>query len=285
MVRSWRVWVLLVLFVGPMAAYIGLGALWLKDHGWGFYGFAIWAALGTVAYFLAVRWTRDREAVLPPIDWDSPRTFSNHDKLAWDLVEQEAETSETLPMESLTNVDVYVETGKKLVARLAAHYHPLSTNPVEHLPVVQILTALELAAEDLEALCREVPGGDMVTASHWKKAVQAAGWISKANEVYGYLLPLFQPTTGLVRLGTTKLLTQPAWKSMQHNVLRWFFRAYVNRLGIHLIELYSGRLAIGAEGYRKLTRKARPGARPKEVAGPSPLRIALTGPGTWARPP
>ncbi len=33
---------------------------------------------------------------------------------------------------------------------------------------------------------------------------------------------------------------------MQQNVLRWFYQAYVNRLGVHLIELLSGRLAIGA---------------------------------------
>ena len=43
---------------------------------------------------------------------------------------------------------------------------------------------------------------------------------------------------------------------MQQNVLRWFYQAYVNRLGVHLIELMSGRLAIGAEHYRRLTRRA-----------------------------
>lgn len=43
---------------------------------------------------------------------------------------------------------------------------------------------------------------------------------------------------------------------MQHNMLRWFYQAYVNRMGAHFIELLSGRLAIGAEQYRRLTRKA-----------------------------
>ena len=54
---------------------------------------------------------------------------------------------------------------------------------------------------------------------------------------------------------------------MQQNVLRWFYQAYVNRVGVHLIELMSGRLAIGAEQYRRLTRRhslaARPGDRPR----------------------
>src|SRR5690349_20023307 len=95
----------------------------------------------------------------------------------------------------------------------------------------------------------------MVTPAHWKRAVQAAGYFQKANEIYGYLLPIFQPLGGLVRLGTQKLMVQPAWRNMQQNVLRWFYRAFVNRLGTHLIELYSHRLAIGPDHYRKLTRR------------------------------
>ena len=62
---------------------------------------------------------------------------------------------------------------------------------------------------------------------------------------------------------------------MQQNLLRWFFRAYVNRLGVHLIELYSGRLSIGAKQYRKLTRRdVIPDANEGEAP---PLRIAVAG--------
>ena len=62
--------------------------------------------------------------------------------------------------------------------------------------------------------------------------------------------------TGLVRLGTQQWMVKPAWKDMQQNLLRWFYRAFVNRLGMHLVELYSNRLAIGADQYRRLTRKS-----------------------------
>ena len=276
MIRSWRFWVLFVLLVGPIAAYVGFGVLWLMAKGWGWYGFSIWVVASMVFGVLLVRWTRGRETVLPPIDWDAPRTFVPHDKAALALVEQEAEQGDALEMNALTEIDTYLDTGKRLALRLAAHYRPLSNDPIEHIPVVQMLTALELAADDLVHLCREVPGGDMVTTGHWKKAIQAAGFFSKANEIYGYLLPLFNPATGLVRLGATKFVTQPAWKNMQQNVLRWFFRAYVNRLGTHLIELYSGRLAIGAEAYRKLTKKK--GTRgPADDLGPPTLEIGVVG--------
>ena len=274
MIRNWRSWVLVVLLVGPFAAYVLFGFLWLKERGWALAAFFIWVVAGAAWAYLANRWTRSRRPVLPPIDWDVPRTFSQFDRQAWQLVQEEADRGESLAMEALTGVDVYIDTGKRLARRLAAHYNPLSTDPLEHVPIVEILTALELAAEDLTDLCREIPGGDMVTYAHWKRAVEYSGYLSKANEIYGYLLPILQPFTGLVRLGTQKLMVQPAWKNMQQNVLRWFYRAFVNRLGHHLIELYSHRLAIGADQYRRLTRR-----RPKALleAGREPLVIAVAG--------
>jgi hypothetical protein len=276
MIRNWRSWVLLALFVGPILIYMGLGFLWLSERHWALYAFTAWVAAGIAFAYLANRWTKARRPVLPPIDWDAPRTFSPHDRAAWKLVEEEGERGDAIPIETLSTIDVYIETGRRLAKRLAAHYHPLSTDPIEHVPVVEILTALELAAEDLAELCHEVPGGDMVTYAHWKKAVQASGYINKANEIYTYLLPIFQPMTGLVRLGTQKLMVQPAWRNMQQNVMRWFYRSFVNRLGFHLIELYSHRLAIGADQYRRLTRRRSKGTQ-ATVDERGPLVIAVAG--------
>jgi len=274
--RLWRAGVLSVLLVGPILAYISLGALWLRDREWLFPATTIWIVSGIVFGILASRWTRDKRAILPPIDWDAPNTFSPFDRQAWTLVEEESEQGDTISMETLSGFDIYIETGRKLARRLAEHYHPLSNDPIEHVPVVELLTALELAAEDLNHLCRQIPGGDLVTAAHWKRAIQAAGYIQKANDIYGYLLPIFNPVTGLARLGTQQWMVKPAWKNMQQNVLRWFYRAYVNRLGTHLIELNSGRLAIGVEQYRRLTRKSGGRAAPT-AAETTPLVIAVAG--------
>ncbi|MBX6311439.1 MAG: GTPase, partial [Isosphaeraceae bacterium] len=259
-----------------LLAYIAAGGYWLWITGWGGYAFLASIAVYTLFAILAERWTRSQRKLLPPIDWGVPSTFTPFDRQAWALVEEEAEKGDTIPADQLLEVDLYIETGRRLAQRLAAHYHPLSTNPIEHVPVVEILTSLELAAEDLVELCREIPGGDLVTYAHWKRAVQASTYLSRANEIYTYLLPLFQPMTGIVRLGTQKLMVQPAWRSMQQNLLRWFYRAFVNRLGFHLVELYSGRLAIGAEQYRRLTRRA---ARKQEAAeeGLRALVIAVVG--------
>jgi predicted GTPase len=262
MLRNWRAWVLLILLVGPILAYIGFGALWLQARGWLLIAGVIWIASGIAFAFLASRWTKSTQPVLPPLDWDAPRTFSPKDRQAWILVEETAEQGDSVSMEVLSEADIYISAGRTLARQLADHYHPLSENPIEHVPVVELLTALELAAEDLGGLCRQIPGGDLVTPAHLKTAVQAAGYIQKASDIYSYLLPLFSPVTGLVRLGTQQWMVKPAWRNMQQNLLRWFFRAYINRLGTHLIELYSGRLVIGADQYRRLTRRTVRAAHP-----------------------
>ena len=278
MLKNWRSWILLLLFFGPFLAYIGLGFLWLKNQGWVWVTVAglISLATGVIFTLLLTRWTKSKTSFLPPLDWDSPQTFTDFDRKAWALVEAEAEQGDSLAMEKLTTFDIYIDTGRRLALRLAAHYQPLSTDPIERVPVIELLTALELAAEDMSRLCRQIPGGDLVTAADWKRAVVAANYFQKASDFYSYLLPIFNPITGVSRLASQHLMVKPAWKNMQQNLLRWFFRAYVNRLGTHLVELYSGRLVIGATGYRKLTRKLHRGGHHAEPADAA-LRIALVG--------
>lgn len=273
--RNWRSWTLLILLVGPILAYIGFGTLWLWNRGWLTVAGPLWIASGILFGYLAARWTKSQRPLLPPIDWNAPNTFSRIDRDAWALVEIEAELSETVSLEALTEFDIYIDTGRRLARTLADHYHPLATDPIQNVPIVDLLTALELAAEDLTQLSRQVPGGDMVTPSHWKQAVTVAGYIQRANDIYSYLLPIFSPVTGIVRLGTQQWMVKPAWKNMQQNLLRWFFQAYVNRLGMHLIELYSGRLSIGAVQYRRLTRRLP--KTPDGLGDPPPVIIAVAG--------
>lgn len=243
-----------MLLLGPIVAYIGLGVLWLRDHGLALYGFAAWLACSVLFGLLSVRWTqgKHRQAVLPPLDWNAPETFAPLDRTAWSIVEEAAGRAESLDVESLTQSEIYLEAGRTLAHRLARHYHPKAEDPLSSVAFADLLTALELVAEDLGQLVREVPGGDLVTPGHWKSAVAAAGWVQKFNEAYSYLMPIVEPLTGLVRLSSQKLVTERAWRGMRQNLLRWFYRAFINRLGFHLVELYSGRLSMGAATYRAL---------------------------------
>ncbi|APW60782.1 GTPase domain-containing protein [Paludisphaera borealis] len=274
LLREWRTGVLLILLVGPFLAYIGFGTLWLIERGWLLVAVIAWIVAGGAFAILAARWTTSVRTVMPPLDWDAPKTFSPQDREAWKIVQDDAQEAEKLAMEALIDGDRYIETGRELLKHLAAHYHPDSTHPLDEVPVVELLTALELAAEDLAKLTRQVPGGDLITLSHWRRAIQMAGYISKANDLYALVSPFLNPLSGLTRIGTRELIVKPAWKNMQQNVLRWFFQAYVNRMGVHLIELFSGRLAIGADQYRRLTRR---GSLPALPDGGDTLIIDVVG--------
>jgi hypothetical protein len=127
--KNWRTWVLAALLIGPIVAYVGLGFLWLNERGWTWVtvASAAWIITTIVFTILAARWTKEQRQLLPPLDWDAPETFSPHDRKAWELVQQEAERGDAVAMEELTDFDLYIETGKRLSRRLAAHYEPLST--------------------------------------------------------------------------------------------------------------------------------------------------------------
>jgi hypothetical protein len=274
--QQWRTWVLALLLAGPVLAYVGFGTVWLWQHSWLLAATIVWIASGVAFSVLAARWTRSVHTLMPPLDWNSPGTFSPRDRDAWRIVEEEAAAGEALPMDALMGPDLYLETGRRLLDRLAAFYHPTVSHPLDRVPLVELLTAIELASEDLARLTRQVPGGDLLALSHWRGAVQVAGYISRANDLYSLLSPILNPLSGLTRLGTRELLVKPAWRDMQQNVLRWFFQAYVNRVGVHLIELMSGRLAIGAEQYRRLTRR-NPRVLAGSEAGETVLAAAVVG--------
>ena len=130
---------------------------------------------------------------MPPLDWDSPQTFSPLDRDAWKIVQDEADQGESLTFEVLLGADVYIDTGRRLMKRLVEHYHPLTAHPFDDVPVVELLTAFELASEDLSGLCRQIPGGDMISLSHYRRAMQVAGYISRANDLYAFVSPFLNP--------------------------------------------------------------------------------------------
>ena len=142
----------------------------------------LWVVAGVAFSILASRWTKTSRSLMPPLDWDSPQTFSPLDRDAWKIVQDEADQGETLTFDVAPH-------------RRCLHRHrppadetahralppPAQRHPFDDVPVVELLTAFELAAEDLSGLCRQIPGGDMISLSHYRRAVQVAGYITRAE--------------------------------------------------------------------------------------------------------
>lgn len=252
---SWRGILLAFLYLVPPIVYFCLGAVWLYEKGYLFYGIGGWISFTILFSVLARRWLKDTTKILPPLDWDKPWSFAPRDAQAWQIVQDAAARGNDLSLEALSRMETYQLVTEELARNVAACYYPKVENPLEKVPILDLIVAVELAAEDLEALCRQVPAMDQLTPGHLKGLTKAIGYAQTANELYNFAMPVFRPVTGLPRLVVQKLVAEPALRQTKEGVQRWLFKAYVNRLGTHLVELSSGRLRVGSAAYRKAARE------------------------------
>src|SRR5438105_14992376 len=97
-IKQWRSWILMLLLVGPVLVYMGLGMLWVWERGWWTWTVAtgLWVVAGILFSLLAARWTQATHPIMPPLDWEAPQTFSPLDRDAWKIVQDEAERGESL---------------------------------------------------------------------------------------------------------------------------------------------------------------------------------------------
>ncbi len=142
----WRSWVLVLLLVGPVLAYVGLGIarLCAADTG----GLHVVAAVLWLLPFreecssiLAARWTKTSRPLLPPLDWDSSCNFSPLDREALEArAGRGFEEAKASLADALLGSDTYINTGRSLFRRIAGHYHPFTNEPLDDVPLVELMT-------------------------------------------------------------------------------------------------------------------------------------------------
>jgi uncharacterized protein len=277
----WRIAVLGVLVALPIVTLLAVGSYDLWQRGLWFY--AWWPMTGCygLAYFLAWRWQRGRK--LLRIDFDAPPHWTDRDKLAWQRVEARAAAAKDIPIDKLGEMTFYVEVAQEMSKELAQVYHPGTRDPVRKLTIPEILAVTELASHDLtELVDKYLPGGHLLTVGDWQRARQATEWYSAASKVYWAVATLFNPVQSGTRFLASQLGLSKPLALLQNNVILWFYTAYLQRVGTYLIELYSGRLRVGARRYRELMAEHAPAedGTPADGDGEPPARqvtLALFG--------
>jgi predicted GTPase len=142
-----------------------------------------------------------------------------------------------------------------MARELAVFYNPGAQDPVGALTIPEILSVIELAAQDLYQLVDQyIPGGHLLTINDLRLARRATGWYQSGMNLYWVIAALFNPVEVGVRYVASRLGLSQAFQMMQKDLLVWFYTAYLNRLGTYLVELNSGRLRVGAVRYRELVR-------------------------------
>lgn len=254
----WRILVLLTLLTAPFVFLMVMGTAFLWEHGWITFAWLPMMLFMAAAFGLAWYWQRKRKLI--PL-WSSGEiphgTQRDHEALK--LVEARIKNAETLPNDSFTDPNYYMQTAQEMALEMARFYHPNSVDPYGMLTVPEMLSVAELAAHDLnELVLRLVPGSHLLTIKDYKHARQAVDWYKKARNVYWLASAFINPLQTAARYLTSRLAVGGTWDLLQQNIVMWFYTAYVQRLGTYLIELHSGRLRVGVKRYRELIKRHAP---------------------------
>jgi predicted GTPase len=254
--KYWRLIVLALLLLVPVA-FLGVVAS-VALYQWGWWVWAWWpmTACLVVALFLANRWQSKRQLLAldetPPVHW------TERDQKAWQLVLARAKKTDQVEMDRLGTPQFYLDTAQDMAKELAEFYHPGTKDPVASLTIPEILAVVELASGDLaEMVEKYLPAGHLITVRDWRRARQAADWYNTASNVYWAVSGIFNPVNTATKYIASKIGLSTPLQLLQKNLILWFYSAFIHRLGTYLIDLNSGRLRVGARRYRALKEEHR----------------------------
>ncbi len=262
----WQLMTLSILSLLPMVLLAGFGGWSLYQSGQWFWLWWTMPVCWGAASLLWRRWGGRVDLPQAPLD----RThWTPQDQAATAIVEAEQGRVAEYTKEQLSDPQFYTQVTQELALKIAQHYHPKANDPLGKRTVVEILAAVQLISADVEDwFLRYVPGGHLVTVSHWKLLSHAPGWWQAASNA-GWVASIFMNPLNLGRFFASKLAVDPLSGQVQQNLLGLFYTAYIRQAGYYLIELNSGRLQGGSERYRRWM---------KQVQTPTPLMPPGVGP-------
>lgn len=266
----------LILLPIALMAGVGAWALWQSGH-WLWLSWTLplcWAGA-----WLVMRYSSRIEVPLPEIGSKIHWTPRDHE--ANEIIEREKKRVVEFTGEQLVDPQFYTTRTIELAKEMAKHYHPKSTDPLGNASVVELLTAVQLVAGDMETMLQQlVPGSHLITVSQWRSLSQAPAWWRTASNVAWLGSILINPTS-LARYAVSKAFVDPVSKTIQNNILGAFYSLFIQQLGHYLIELNSGRLRGGSARYReamqRMERSERSAAASEPVAlnGPAPVTVTI----------
>ena len=280
--NRWVIGLVAVLLAIPILVIATAGGIALWWSGWYFYLWWLLPICWGLA-FLILRNVRKKQVAKV----EALKVWTPRDEAAWKIVDDEAKKAAKWPEEKLAVGDTYVKTVQELAVKLARHYHPEAVDPIEQLTLIEIFTAIELAGRDMAELVRtSVPGSHLLTVGRFRLLSHAPKWYNFATNAMWAVSAIFNPISIGERYLASRIGVTPFVNELRGNVIAWFYASFVQRTGLHLIELNSGRLQVGADRWRELQDEAtlatngKPAdnaARPRITKELPELTIALIG--------
>jgi hypothetical protein len=277
----WRIAIVLFLLAAPLLAMAGIGSFYLWQQRLWLWVWWPMAACMVLGYVLAWHWQR-KKLLIRAVDFSPSLEWTDRDLRAWELVKARAEGVARESPDRLTSTEYFLQTAQEMALEMARFYHPRATDPVGGVTIPEILAVIELVTRDLAEMAHKyVPGSHVLTVNAWRRAKLLSDWYPAASNTYWLISALFSPLqTGMRYLTTQAGMTRP-FQLLKQNLVVWFATAFIHRVGAYLIDLYSGRLRVGAPRYRELQKewaKSHPETlSSSEVRADGSVRIAVVG--------
>lgn len=237
--QRWRLWVLGACVGLPLSILGVTGALWLYEHHW-----LRWFGLGLLCgeallFWLGRRWSRKDLALLPQPSAALPVAFAPRDEAAWAVVQNYLERVERGEI-VLEVPEQFLSLGRDILERIAAHYNPTAQEPLLAIQMPLLFRAIEETARDLAYVTGALPLSHRITIGNAIRGYRLHQKIQPAYHVYRMLYPLFNWQNALFQ----HLVTDRLFDLTKQTLTQWLLKWYVDRVGYHAIELYSGKLPL-----------------------------------------
>ena len=237
--RGWRLWVLAACLGVPLLTFGVAGSLWLYERNWLGWAGLVFLCGEALLLFLFRRWSRLHGALLPQPPTAVPDEFAPRDEEAWKLVQEYLDQVDRGEL-TLMSLDQFWTLGQEILTRIAAFYRPDEKEPLLAVQVPLLFRAIEETARDLAQVTADVPLAHRITIGDAVRGYRMQQKLKPAYNTYRMLYPLMNWKNALFQLFVTDRLFDVTKETLSQWLLKW----YVDRVGYHAIELYSGKLLL-----------------------------------------
>src|SRR5215510_6793792 len=237
--QKWRLWVLAACLGVPLLAFGVAGSLWLYERRWLGWTGLVFLCGEALLLVLFRRWSRKEGALLPQPPTALPAEFTPRDEAAWGLVREYLDRVDRGEI-TLTSLDQFWSLGQEILSRVAAFYRPGEKEPLLAVQVPLLFRAIEETARDLATVTADLPFAHRITIGDAVRGYRMHQKLQPAYKAYRLLYPLWNWKNALFQLAVTDRLFDVTKETLSQWLLKW----YVDRVGYHAIELYSGKLLL-----------------------------------------
>ncbi|MGE0827307.1 MAG: GTPase [Candidatus Binatia bacterium] len=274
LLRGWRLWLIIACVVLPLLGFGLAGVLWLHDHNWLSWAGLVFLCGEACALILFRRWARGGKAVLPQPGVKMPAEFSPREEGAWALVQEyqaRVERGEII----LAGAEGLLPLGREILERIAHYYHPTDQDPLRAVPIPLLFRAIEETARDLADVSASLPLSHKITISDLTRGYRLQQRIKPVYDTYRLFYPLLNWKSAAFQY----LITDRLFDLTKETLSQWLLKWYIDRVGYHAIELYSGKLLLTRrrEHLLQMTAETSTLVGKAEQQTPEPLRILVLG--------